>query len=198
MPWVCLPVGRIKHLAPAALAALMAAHPIPTGKDCYCTGTRLAYVPDSKDHGAARHDPQTQAGVPPAPDNAPDNIPDVPLPSDYVPPFGWHGPGWTPPVLFVPVGGGGPWGGSGGGGPGGTIPINYPGGGGGSNVPPGGNNGGGGGDNVPPGGGNGGGGGSNLPPPQNVPEPASSAVLIVALAGLATLRWRVGRTGRAR
>jgi hypothetical protein len=43
MPWKCLPVGRIRHLASAALAA----HPIPAGERCYCTGTRLAWVPDA-------------------------------------------------------------------------------------------------------------------------------------------------------
>jgi translation initiation factor IF-2 len=199
MPWVCLPVGRIKHLAPVALAALMAAHPVPAGVDCHCTGTRLAYVPGAGDHAA--NDPRAASSQPPAPGDAQD-VPDLPLPADYVPPYGWHGPTWTPPVAFIPLGGGGvDIGGPGGGdldsGPGGSIPIAYPGGsfpsGG---VPGSGNAGGGGSGNVGPGGGggnySGGGGGDNNPPPAPVPEPASGGILLVATAGLGALRRRRG------
>ncbi len=205
MPWVCLPVGRIKHLAPAALAALIAAHPIPAGVACYCSGTSLAYVPGPGDHGASPHEPgktSAQSGVP-------NDIPDVPLPSGYSPPFGWHGPDWTPPVLFIPIGvggypGDGPYGG---GYPVGGIPGGFVGGGPG----PGGGGGGGGGGGDGGGGGGGGGGpggeippphggggsGNVPPPPQNVPEPASGALFLMAIAALAGLRTRE-RRGRAR
>ena len=190
MPWVCLPVGRIKHLAPAVLAALIAAHPIPAGIACYCSGTSLAYVPGpAADHRSLPRDPGgngAQSGVP-------SDVPHVPLPSDYTPPFGWHGPDWTPPVAFAPIGVGGyPGGGPVGGGfPFGGIPgggVYYgsgpgPGGGGGTGGGPGG-------ELPPP---HGGGGSGNIPPPYDVPEPATAALLLAALGMLAGTRARTRR-----
>ncbi len=198
MPWVCLPIGRIRHLAPVAFAALVAAHPIPAGEACHCTGTRLAWVPDThapsgtqaahapKDPGVS--DPGAQGPVAQDPGTA-----DVPV--AWVPgAWGYHGPDWTPPVTFQPgqgpgLNGGWPYGGwpYGGGVPKGGGPGADPGRAGPGQPPSGG----------PP---------AGKPPsaPRPVPEPASGAVLAFALAALAMLRvthslpgTRRGRHGKA-
>ena len=162
MAWVCLPVGKIKHLVPAALSALIAAHPIPAGVECHCTGTSLAWVPDAP----AASGPHTRLPGASQASAADPGVPHVAANWDTGN-WGYHGPDSTPPALFLPIGGI-PGGGSGG--PSGNpLPPSNP------RLPP--PN-----SNVPPGEGN--------TPPSSVPEPPSAALLAVAAGALLGLRRR--------